>query len=145
MSKGTFPTKIPSETPHRVGSDVPFYVILGTIGGVYILLIIGLLVADVAYMVQGDAEPGHPGVGLGARPSVVGDGGQQSDRQGAPQAGNSVLHQAQPDFVYHHHDPVPVGGRAGRVSAVAAQVSAARTCSTRFWTSRLCCRRWSSG
>ena len=45
---------------------MPFYVILGTIGGVYILLIVGLLVADVAYMVQGDAEPGHPGDGLGA-------------------------------------------------------------------------------
>ncbi len=56
MSKGVVPTKIPSEAPHRVGSDVPFYIILGTIGGVYILLIVGLLVADVAYMVQGDAS-----------------------------------------------------------------------------------------
>jgi molybdate transport system permease protein len=56
MSKGAVPKKSPSEAPHRVGSDVPFYIILGTIGGVYILLIVGLLVADVAYMVQGDAS-----------------------------------------------------------------------------------------
>ena len=48
-------TSPPPTRPHRVASDVPFYLILGTIGGAYILLIIGLLVADVAYMVQGDS------------------------------------------------------------------------------------------
>ncbi len=42
--------------PHRVGSDVPFYLILGIIGGAYVLLITGLLVADVAYMVRGDSS-----------------------------------------------------------------------------------------
>ncbi|MHB8971302.1 MAG: ABC transporter permease [Pirellulaceae bacterium] len=55
MSKVAIPTKALHEAPHRVGSDLPFYVILGTIGGVYILLILGLLVADVAYMVRGDS------------------------------------------------------------------------------------------
>ncbi len=39
--------------PYRVASDVPFYIILGVIGGAYVLLIVGLLVADVAYMMQG--------------------------------------------------------------------------------------------
>lgn len=34
---------------HRVGSDVPFYLILSVIGGVYLLLIVLMLVADVAY------------------------------------------------------------------------------------------------
>lgn len=42
--------------PHRVASDIPFYVMLGLIGGTYVLLIIGLLVADVAYMVQGEGS-----------------------------------------------------------------------------------------
>lgn len=41
-------------TPHRVGSDVPFYLIFGTIGGAYVLLILALLLADVAYIVQGE-------------------------------------------------------------------------------------------
>jgi molybdate transport system permease protein len=44
------------EKPHRVGSDVPFYLALGIIGGVYVLLILGLIVADVAYIAMGDAE-----------------------------------------------------------------------------------------
>ena len=43
--------------PHQVASDVPFYTILGVIGGVYVLLIVGMLAADVAYMVQGDSKP----------------------------------------------------------------------------------------
>ncbi len=42
--------------PYRVASDVPFYVLLVTIGGAYVLLIVGLLVADVAYMVQGEGD-----------------------------------------------------------------------------------------
>ncbi len=44
--------------PYRVSSDALFYVLLGTIAGAYILLIVGLLVADAAYMVTG--EPGEP-------------------------------------------------------------------------------------
>jgi molybdate transport system permease protein len=48
----------PSDGPvsHRVASDVPFYLILVTIGGTYILLILGLLLADVAYMASGEPE-----------------------------------------------------------------------------------------
>lgn len=46
-----------SARQHRVGSDVPFYAMLGVIGGTYVLLLIGLLLADVAYMVSsGTAE-----------------------------------------------------------------------------------------
>ncbi len=45
--------------PHRVASDLPFYLILGTIGAAYVLLIVGLLAADVAYMASGDA-PSEP-------------------------------------------------------------------------------------
>lgn len=60
------PPGTPSDQPYRVGSDVPFYLVLGTIGGLYVLLIVGLLLADVAYMVQGtgnspaDATTGAP-------------------------------------------------------------------------------------
>ena len=40
---------------HRVGSDVPFYVMMAVIGGVYVVLLVGLLVADVSYMVVSDS------------------------------------------------------------------------------------------
>jgi molybdate transport system permease protein len=63
---------VPPDRPHRVGSDVPFYIVLSTIGGVYVLLIAGLLVADVAYMVQGEPDPaGAAMVDAGAHPWVA--------------------------------------------------------------------------
>jgi molybdate transport system permease protein len=40
--------------PRRVRSDVPFFIILSVIGGAYVLLILGMLAADAAYMVSGD-------------------------------------------------------------------------------------------
>ncbi len=40
---------------HRPGSDVPFYIILAVIGGTYVLFLIGMLLADVAYMVSSDS------------------------------------------------------------------------------------------
>jgi molybdate transport system permease protein len=49
------PPSTPSEsaTPpgraHRAGSDLPFFLIMGLLGGSYVLLIVGLLVADIAY------------------------------------------------------------------------------------------------
>jgi len=51
------PTSVTKARPYRVASDVPFYLILGTIGSAYVLLVVGLLVADVAYMVRGESEP----------------------------------------------------------------------------------------
>jgi molybdate transport system permease protein len=39
----------------RVHADWPFYTLLATIGGTYVVLIVGLLVADVAYMMRGEA------------------------------------------------------------------------------------------
>ncbi len=57
MSKDK-PTSIESAGPrYRVASDVPFYLCLGTIGGVYVLLIVGLLLADVAYVVGSERAP----------------------------------------------------------------------------------------
>ncbi len=38
--------------PHKVGSDVPFYVTLALIGGVYLLLIVMMLAADAVYVVR---------------------------------------------------------------------------------------------
>ncbi len=43
-------TDAPARPLHHVGSDVPFLVALGVIGGVYVLLIVAMLVADAAYM-----------------------------------------------------------------------------------------------
>ncbi len=40
---------------YRAASDVPFYVILIAISASYILLVLGILLADVAYMMQGDS------------------------------------------------------------------------------------------
>lgn len=46
----------PNAVPvHRVGSDAVFYVIFAVIGATYIVLLVGLLVADVCYMVQSDS------------------------------------------------------------------------------------------
>lgn len=44
-------------TEHKVGSDLPFFVILAVIGGTYVVLLLGMLFADVAYMVQSDEGP----------------------------------------------------------------------------------------
>ena len=38
-----------SSVPHRAGSDVPFFLVMGGIGGSYVLWIIALLVADIAF------------------------------------------------------------------------------------------------
>lgn len=39
---------------HRVGSDMPFFLFFSIIGGSYILLLAGLLIADVSYMARSD-------------------------------------------------------------------------------------------
>jgi molybdate transport system permease protein len=41
--------------PRRIRSDVPFFIILGVIGGTYVVLILAMLVADATYMVASDA------------------------------------------------------------------------------------------
>jgi ABC-type sulfate transport system permease component len=48
--------KAPDDEPAllRVGSDVPFYLCFGVIGGAYILLIAGMLLAEVGYTTPGD-------------------------------------------------------------------------------------------
>lgn len=37
------------QSPHRAGTDVPFYTVMGTLGGGYLLLIVALLIADLAF------------------------------------------------------------------------------------------------
>ena len=49
---------------HVVGSDLPFFVMLGVLGGTYVVLLLSLLVADVAYMVASEAEVAVPAGGL---------------------------------------------------------------------------------
>ena len=60
MTDDTARLDSPDERPHRVGSDVPFYLALGTIGGFYVLMILGLILADVAYIAMGDVERDVP-------------------------------------------------------------------------------------
>jgi molybdate transport system permease protein len=57
------PAKI-AAAPHRAGSDVPFFVAMGTLGGSYLLLIVALLAADVAY-----TSPAHFKAAL-AKPEI---------------------------------------------------------------------------
>lgn len=45
----------PTDYAHRPNSDVPFYLVMAIIGGTYVVLLIGMLLADVAYMVSSDA------------------------------------------------------------------------------------------
>ncbi|MCI0360119.1 MAG: ABC transporter permease [Planctomycetaceae bacterium] len=39
----------PALAAHRAGSDVPFFVVMGGLGGSYLLLIVALLAADIAF------------------------------------------------------------------------------------------------
>ena len=39
----------------KAPSSVPFFLMIGVLGGVYVLLLLGMLVADVAYMVSSDS------------------------------------------------------------------------------------------
>jgi len=43
------PTKMPSKTSARRQTDTPFFLGLGLIGGLYVLLILGMLVADASF------------------------------------------------------------------------------------------------
>lgn len=55
----------PAAAPaHRAGSDVPFFLIMGALGGSYVLLILGLLVADIAF-----TSPTHFAAAL-AKPEI---------------------------------------------------------------------------
>jgi molybdate transport system permease protein len=44
----TLPTQ-PAAPPHRAGSDAPFFAIMGGLGGSYVLLVVALLAADLAF------------------------------------------------------------------------------------------------
>lgn len=50
--------------PHRAGSDWPFFIVLGILGGSYVLLIVALLIADLAY-----TSPRHFSAAL-AKPEI---------------------------------------------------------------------------
>jgi len=43
------PSAASAAPTHRAGSDAPFFLVMGALGGSYLLLIVGLLVADIAY------------------------------------------------------------------------------------------------
>jgi len=57
----------------EVGSDLPFYVVLGTIGAVYVVLIVLLLAADVAYTSSSEilAALGKPEIRNSIRLSLI--------------------------------------------------------------------------
>lgn len=59
----------PSEHQHRVASDAPFYAILIVIGSCYVVLILALLAADIAYMLRGDSEA-NPIVAALSKPEI---------------------------------------------------------------------------
>jgi molybdate transport system permease protein len=42
-----------SAAPHRAGSDVPFFAVMGGLGGSYLVLIVALLAADIIFMFTG--------------------------------------------------------------------------------------------
>jgi molybdate transport system permease protein len=42
--------------PHRAGSDVPFYVVMGSLGGSYVVLILALLAANLIYIFKGQEK-----------------------------------------------------------------------------------------
>lgn len=49
------PTTTEESLPeHHPPSDIPFYMMLAVIGGLYVVLLVGMLLADVAYMISSD-------------------------------------------------------------------------------------------
>lgn len=58
------PPETPAARPHRAGTDAPFFIVMGSIGGSYLLLILALLVADVAF-----TSPAHFAAAL-AKPEI---------------------------------------------------------------------------
>src|SRR5262245_66095988 len=48
-ASGAAPERAITSRPHRAGSDVPFFVAMGGLGGSYLLLIVALLAADLAF------------------------------------------------------------------------------------------------
>jgi molybdate transport system permease protein len=52
------------DRPHRAGSDVPFFTVMGLLGGSYVLLVVMLLTADLAF-----TSPGHFRAAL-AKPEI---------------------------------------------------------------------------
>lgn len=64
------PAAVSEEASFRVRSDVPFFVIMSVMGGTYVVLLLGMLLADVAYMVmsQGNVQAPLPPALEWARP-----------------------------------------------------------------------------
>jgi molybdate transport system permease protein len=46
---GAHASALPAAAAHRAGSDLPFFLTMGSLGGSYIVLILALLAADIAY------------------------------------------------------------------------------------------------
>lgn len=44
-----------AEAGRQVGSDLPFYLMMGVMGGTYVVLLFGMLFCDVVYMIQSDS------------------------------------------------------------------------------------------
>jgi molybdate transport system permease protein len=55
---------VPSTSPHRAGSDVPFFFMMGGLGGSFVLLIVAMLAADLAF-----TSPAHFSAAL-AKPEI---------------------------------------------------------------------------
>ena len=126
---------------HRVGSDAPFYVIMGVIGGVYVVLLLGLLVADVSYMV--DLRFGRRGrteswVGVVA----AGIAARAADSRNVAAAADSILHQTHTRLLPVYCPVVADRGRAHRLFVVAVSVSRTQISWMPSSISRSCCRRW---
>ncbi len=70
MNKPT--EQVTTDPPHCPGSDVPFYLMLGVIGGAYVVLLLGMLLADVSYMVTSNSADAMalPAVLEWARPAL---------------------------------------------------------------------------
>ena len=57
-------TVVPAAPPHRAGSDVPFFIVMGGLGGSFVLLIVAMLAADLAF-----TSPAHFAAAL-AKPEI---------------------------------------------------------------------------
>lgn len=56
MTNGPGLTNGEQQPVYGAGSDRPFYILLGVIGGFYVVMLVGILLADVLFMVQSDVH-----------------------------------------------------------------------------------------
>ena len=115
----------PVARPHRPPSDTWFFVAIGAIGAFYVLMILALLVADAAYMIDTPlAAPSLDPAFAQRHPWLAGLlDNHLTAALAKPE--NPLRDPAEPDLLFADGHPVAVGGRARGIPVGAVSISRA--------------------